>query len=376
MKRILIIYATAGTGHKKAAYALKAAFDRMSGSKADIIDCLDYTNAFFRWTYPRIYIFMVNRIPFLWGLSYYLMDNKILYRLASWIRHITNWFNARALAKFLVKEKYDCIITTHFMPPDVITMLGKNKVPAPLISVITDFRSHTFWIADGVDMYVVGQDETRKDLVSKYNIPQEKIKVLGIPIDPIFSEHKDKEALSRKLGIDSSLFTALVGSGGFGVGPIVELVKSFKGVSIPIQLIVVCGKNEELLNSVKRVINDLKVPVKAYGYINNMDEFMEVADIIITKTGGMMSSESLAKRLPIVGIAPIPGQETRNFNILVKSSLAIGAKNVKDVPKIVEKLYKDKNLRMNMIKKVESVRKPNAASDIARLALRIMEKTA
>ena len=373
-KRVLITYATAGTGHKKAAFAVKKAFDELGRDdiEVDIIDSLDYTSAFFKWTYPRIYIFLINRIPLVWGLAYYLLDNRAFYGLVSWIRHFTNWINSRPLARYLHRENYDLIISTHFLVPDVISMEGKKKIGAFLVNVITDYRLHSFWIAKGVDIYTGAHEKTREDLISRYGIHEDRIKVLGVPIDPVFSKTKGRDMLMTGLGIKKDLFTVLIGSGGFGVGPIVDLVKSFKGISIPMQLLVVCGTNDALRVSIDAL--DVGMPVKSFGFIENMDELMEVSDAIVTKTGGMMSSEALSKDLPIVAIASIPGQETRNFNILLQSGVALKAGAVNDVPGIIAKLYKDKALAGELKEKIKHVKKPAAAQDIAKAALEALGK--
>lgn len=369
-KRILLVYATAGTGHKKAALAIKKAFDGMkTDAEIDIIDSLDYTNASFKWSYPNYYIFMVNRIPGLWGFGYYSLDNKIFYSLVSWIRHLVNWINARALAKFMREGNYDVIVSTHFLATDIAFMEGKKRIPARIINVVTDYLPHSFWIAKGIDTYVVAHEKTKSVLMAKYAIPQDKIKVLGIPIDPVFAVTKDKKAIKAARDITEGLFTVLVGSGGFGVGPIVELVKAFKGTDIPMQLLVVCGKNESLAVDIKALAKDMKIRVKVYGYVDYMDELMEAADIIVTKTGGMMSSEALAKDLPIVGIAPIPGQETRNYNILSESGVVLGKGDIESVPGLVEKLYKEGALREEMIARIRRIKNPDAANNIARLAI-------
>jgi len=369
-KRILIIYTTAGAGHKKAAFAIKRAFDEIaSGAEVDIIDSLDYTNKFFKISYPGSYILMVTRIPVIWGYAYYILDNRIVYALLSWIRHITNWINTRPLARFLREKDYDVIITTHFLPPDVISMEGKSKIRGRLINVVTDYRLHSFWVSDATDLYVVAHEKTKSDLRLKYNIPDKKIKICGIPIDPVFSKTKGRERLRGALGIEKTLFTVLIGSGGFGVGPISELVKSFKGISIPVQLLVVCGKNRALLDEIEGLKGSLGVPVKAYGFIDNMDELMEASDVIVTKTGGLMSSEALSKDLPMIGLAPIPGQESRNFNILKESGVVIGADSVKDAPSIVKRIYEDKDFKTGLHKKIASVKRPDAALEIAKLAI-------
>ncbi|MFH1752753.1 MAG: glycosyltransferase [Candidatus Omnitrophota bacterium] len=371
-KKVLIVYSTAGAGHKKAAFAIMKAFEQMRpDAQIDIIDALDYTSAFFKWTYPRIYIFMVSRIPLFWGISYYILDNKFFYSLVSWIRHLTNRFHARALERFMSEGRYDVIISTHFLPTDVISMAGKKKIPSRLINVVTDYRMHTFWYARATDFYIVAHELTKRELINKYRVPEEKIKIFGIPIDPIFSKVKDRDKIRADLGIEKDRFTVLIGSGGFGVGPIVELVESFKGISIPVQLLVVCGKNEPLCMAVGNLQSEVGVPIAAYGFVENMDELMGASDIIITKTGALMSSEALAKGLPIIGIAPIPGQETRNFRILFKIGVALKGDNVREIPMTVKNLFNNKESIADIKRKIEAAKKPDAAFAIARFSMEV-----
>jgi processive 1,2-diacylglycerol beta-glucosyltransferase len=369
-KRILVSYATAGAGHKKAALAIKKALDAAGGdAEVTIIDSLDYMTAFFRWTYPRIYIFLVNRIPRIWGVCYYMLDNKVFYGLVSWIRHLTNWLHSRRLESYLAGEDFDVIVSTHFLLNDVVSMAGKKRIGSYLINVMTDFRPHSFWYASGADMYVVAHESAKRDLMKRCGVAGERIQVLGIPIDTVFSERKDRARLGKALGIDGSVFTVLVGSGGFGVGPIAEIIRSFKGISVPVQLLVVCGKNNPLCMLVTEMSEDIGIPVKAYGFIDNMDELMEASDVIVTKTGGMMSSEALSKGLPIVAIAPIPGQETKNFEVLSEIGVAIEGREAGDIPRIIEKLYNDPAGMKRIKDRIESVKRPDAARDIARHAL-------
>lgn len=369
-KKILIVYSTAGAGHKKAAFAIKKAFDEMgAGQNVDIVDALDHTSRFFKWTYPRIYIFMVNRIPYFWGIGYYLLDNRFVYSATSWIRHATNWINARPLARYLRQKDYDVIISTHFLPTDIISMEGKDKTRARLINVVTDFRMHSFWYASATDVYVVAHKLAREELVSRYRVSEEKIKVLGIPIDTVFSRSKGREELIDRLGLEKDLFTVLVGSGGFGVGPIAELVQAFNGIDIPMQLVIICGKNKPLLSTITNMKDTMSIPLKAFGFVDNMDEFMAASDIMISKTGGLMSSEALSKSLPIIGIAPIPGQETRNFDILKKSCAIIDGRDIAKIPKIVTNLYKNEDMMKTLKENIEAIKRPEAAKDIAELAL-------
>ena len=372
-KKVLIIHATAGSGHTKSAQAIYNAINEVNHNlEVKIINSLDYTNTFFKFSYPRVYMFLVNRIPLIWGFFYYILDSRFFYPLLCWIRHIYNWLVAQPLVRFLEEYQPDIIINTHFLAPDVISMAGKKRISGRMMSVITDYRLHSFWIARGVDEYLVTYEDTKKDLV-KRGIPKEKIKVFGMPIDPVFLKEINKDEIKRKLGI-RNLFTVLVGSGGFGVGPMHKLIEELVGVDIPIQLLVVCGKNKELFKDVSEMSKKADFPVKAFGFVDNMHELMEVSDLIVTKSGGIVCAEALAKNLPIVGIFPIPGQESRNLRVMLEKGVAMELDRPQDAKNLLTNLFKDKDKLEKIRKNVALIRKPRAAMDIADFALTTLEK--
>ena len=364
MKKILIVYATAGAGHKKAAEAVKNAFDS-AHPDADIklIDSLDYAPKIFRFSYPRAYLFLVNNFPNAWGFFYYLLDHPFVYKLVHPFRRITNWLNSRPLVAYLLKEKPDVIISTHFFASEVISHLRlRRKLSSRLITCITDFRSHAFWVAKGVNKFTVASEDAKKDLVDR-GMPESDIEVLGIPIDPIFN----KELNVKK----SKLFTILLVSGGFGVGPIKKLVNIIDKLGLPVRLLVVCGKNKKLCGQIRSGKGAYKIELEVYGFVDNMHELMELSDLIITKSGGMTASEALAKRLPMIIVAPIPGQEKRNSRFLVSRDAAIELGWTGEARKVVKELFNNRDKLRRMQEDIDKVRKPNSAGDIVEAAWKI-----
>ena len=374
-KKILIIHATAGAGHTKAAQAIQRAFGEFeNGLEVKIINSLDYTTPFFRLTYPKIYVFLVNRIPLVWGLFYYLLDNAFFYALVSWIRHLNNWIASQGLVKFLKEYRPDVIIATHFLAPDVISMMGKDKLKARLITVVTDYRLHSFWLAKGVDDYIVAYDETKRDLI-KRGVAADKIHILGNPIDSVFSEKLDKEEIRKRFHLDGRRFTVLVGCGGYGIGPVEKLIAAINGTNVPLELLVVCGKNEELYSKVQNLAKSMNFYLVNFGFVDNMHELMEVSDLLVTKPGGIVCAEALAKGLPIIGIFPIPGQERRNLDTLVRRGAAARLRNTDDIRNIIEKFYRHKDSLQRMKERIASIKRPQAALDIAKLAAELVKKS-
>ncbi|MBU0895117.1 MAG: glycosyltransferase [Candidatus Omnitrophica bacterium] len=371
MRKILIAYATAGIGHKKAAQAVKAALDEMAPADTEVrlIDALDYTGPFFKWLYLQMYLFMVNKTPTFWGLSYYFTDNPLVNILVSKLRRLNNWFNSKKLREYLLEWKPDAIISTHFFASEVIGDMKKQGIlRSRLITVITDYGSHSWWIADKTDAYVVACEDTKGDLI-KWGVEEPRIKVLGIPVEPIFSKPLDGQAILDKTGMKDDRLTALVIGGGFGVGPIEAIVKIIDSISRPMQIIAICGHNEELVKRLEALKLNFKDKMVVFGFVNNVYEYMEIADLLISKSGGITVSESLAKELPMVVIAPIIGQETRNSSFLVSHGAAIKVDKIDDLREALEKLTSHPERLVSMRSEIQKIKKPASCYDVAKLAL-------
>ena len=371
-RKILIIYATAGIGHKKASLAIKAAFDEIApgNAEATLIDSLDYTTRFFKWVYLEFYLVMVNKLSSIWGFLYYLTDNKYADAFIMYLRWFNNWIYAKKLREYLIETDPDVIISTHFFASEVIADMKKNgKLASRLVTVVTDYRLHSWWVADHTDIYVVGSEDARQDLL-QWSTPESKIKVLGIPVEPVFSRQADRLKTAQKLGLDKDKFTVLVVGGGFGVGPIEDIVKAM--VCYPnIQIVVICGHNEKLIERVKKINVEAGGCVKPVGFVDNVYDFMTASDVLISKAGGITVSESLAKELPMIVIAPIPGQETRNSAFLMTHNAAVRVDTATEVRQAIEDLMAHPEKLERIKESIRSIRRPNASYDIAKLALEL-----
>ena len=369
-KKILIVYATAGIGHKKAAMAVKEAYDEMKLPDVEVtlIDALDYTSDFFRWSYLQVYLLMVNRLPTIWGLSYYLTDIPLVNIFVSILRRLNNSANSRKLVNYILDKKPDVIISTHFFGSEVIADLKQRSlVLSKLITIVTDYRPHAWWMADGTDMYIVASEDTRRDL-EKRKVDPAKIKVMGIPIEPAFSKTLDRQKIFKETALRDDLFTILVIGGGFGVGPIEGIVKVIARIDKNLQTVVVCGHNEELGRKIQSLKDGYKLNMKVLGFIDNVYEYMDISDILISKSGGITVSESLAKEIPLVVISPILGQETGNCAFLVRNNAAVKVKRLEDLKEALEGLISDPAKLDRMKDAIRSVKKPYAAMDVAKFA--------
>lgn len=372
MKKILIIYATAGVGHAKAAFAVKKAFDEVAlqDVRVVLIDSLTYMTSYFRKSYLSYYLLMITRLSNIWGFFYFVTNNYFVYQVVKFARRYMNWLHSRAFVRYLKNFDADVIISTHFLANEVISNLkSKGLLRAKLITVITDYRLHSFWVAPNIDCYVVGSEEAKADL-RKFHVKPGRVHVFGIPVEPVFGRPSDRQELLRTFGLEADRSTILVVGGGFGIGPIEQIVKILDAAGGErLQSLVICGYNEALRRRIDAMRHDLGMPVKAYGFVNNMHEFMTVSDFLISKSGGLTATEALVKDLPLVIIAPIPGQESRNSDFLVAHGAAVKVKRVGRIRGLIESFIADPGELARMKDAIKKVARPRSAFDIVDLAL-------
>lgn len=369
MTKILILYVEAGHGHRKVAEAIEKELKSQAPSILDvqIFDALDKTNLFFRYFYPRTYYQFVIWVPWLWGLFYFLTNHPLIYFLIAPLRSLWNRLQSSALREHLKKERFDFILFTHFFPAEVCaTAKRKGEINSKLITVVTDIIPHAVWQNPGTDHYWTMAEESLETLI-KRGIPREQIFPNGIPVSDKFLSEHDRGALQNRLGLNRSRLTLLFTSGSFGIGPTEAVIDSFSDLRDQIQVIVVCGRNQVLLETLKH--RSFPFPVLRLGFIENMHEIMTVADLLIAKPGGATMCESLVKKLPMIILAPIPGQESENAKWLIRHEAAFSIKKPSDIKNLISQILTHPDLLEKTRKLIEKIVKPKAASDLAHFIL-------
>lgn len=366
--KFLIVYATAGAGHKKAAESIyESLLEKVDKKDIQIIDSLDYTNRFFKWLYSKKYLTLINYMPHIWGFFYFLFNRWFIYKLLWLPRRLTNAINARRFENFICSQKPEIAITTHFMANEIISSMKQRcKLNCRLFTCVTDYRIHSFWIADGVDGYFVAAGRTKNDLLRR-GVASDKIYVTGVPISSKFSYTLDRQKTQVKLGLRIGIFTVLVIGGGFGVGPLDKLVLKIGALPVAVQLLVVCGFNEKLYEDVEKTVAKYNIKAKIFKFVDNVHELMCASDVLVTKSGGLTSAEAMAKGLPTIFISPIPGQEKRNSKVLKSAGAAFIAKGPQDAAERIEKIFRNPAVLNNMRAAIKNVAKPEAAKDIIKI---------
>ncbi len=357
--KIIISYVSAGIGHRRAAEAIYNYFkENCPAHDLKIIDALQKTNFIFRNLYSYGYLFLVNHALWLWHFSFWLTSIKSLRPASIVFNSFLNRLNAKNFFDFLIQENPDVVISTHFLPSEIVIYLKKIRaLNTRLVTVVTDFGIHPFWVLNNTDMYVVASSFTKEQLMLQ-GVAKSIIKDLGIPIDSKFSKHYERNILSKKLGIEPDKFTILVSTGSSGIGQVEKIVDSlYKEV----QILAVCAQNRILY---ERLTKRNYPKVKTFGFIENMQELMAVSDIIITKPGGLTISESLAMGLLPIFITAIPGQESENARILTRNSIGINVKDVASIKDIVLD-FRDHPDKLESIKeRINKLKRPFAVKGL------------
>jgi processive 1,2-diacylglycerol beta-glucosyltransferase len=365
IKRVLVLSASVGAGHVRAAQAVERAF-RESKAVDEVrhIDTLDYTNKLFRKLYSQVYIDLVNKAPDVLGWLYDSLDKPWRHERR---RLALDRLNTVPFVKMLKEYQPDIAVCTHFLPAEIISWLkAKRKLNTPQAIVVTDFDVHAMWLCRHYEQYFVALDETRVHM-AELGVPAEKIAVTGIPIDPVFAEPKDKREMRARHGLRPDEPTLLISAGGFGVGPIEHLMVSLMKLQHPAQVVAICGRSAELKERVERVVakaDGSRVAVKVVGFTTEMDEYMTAADMVVGKPGGLTTSEALAKGLVFVIVNPIPGQEERNADHLLEEGAAIRCNNLPVLAYKIDRLLDDPARFREMQSAARRLGKPNAARDI------------
>jgi processive 1,2-diacylglycerol beta-glucosyltransferase len=366
-KRVLILSASVGSGHVKAADALA----RVMRGRSDVEevlsdDSLDHTNVLHKQFYSTLYKKLSSMLPEFLGWWYETSDDP-------WVadkgRLLIDLPQALPLINLVREFKPDVILCTHFMPAGVISWLIANgKLDARLGVVITDFHFHAFWITRAFNWYFVAQEDDKIHMEA-LGLPADRIEVTGIPVEPEFGAPVDANAVLERHGLQPGRPTLLVAGGALGMSPATAVVRQLLQLDRDFQAIIVCGKNEEMLNEIVDLLKDRPADFRVFGYTKEMSDFMSVASILLSKPGGMTTAEAVACGLPMMILDPIGGQEERNADVLLEAGAAVKCTEVTLVAHKLRRLLDDPERLRQMSRNARSLGHPNAAAEISRIVL-------
>jgi processive 1,2-diacylglycerol beta-glucosyltransferase len=372
--RVLVLSASVGAGHLRAAQAVELALrERLPSATVRNLDVLELTNSAFRRVYGKAYLDLVNKAPHVLGYFYDLLDrprrpNSVQDKLRLAVQRL----NLRKFIRFLEAEPWDLILNTHFLPAEIVASLRRQgRLSTPQVTVTTDFETHRLWVHEPCDHYFTATEEGARYLQS-WGVAAADVSVTGIPIHPVFSRPKGRAECRARHGLGDDRPVVLQLAGGFGVGPVARIYQALLSLERPLELAVVAGRNE----AVRAELQALPVPPRhrthVLGFTDQIDELMAAADLVVSKPGGLTTSEVLARGAVLAVVNPIPGQESRNSDFLLESGAAIKANNLATLAYKVAALLDDPARLSQLRAGVARVARPRAAFDVVERSLKLL----
>ncbi len=389
--RVLITTVTAGAGHLAAAAAMEEAWRACRpGDTVQQVDLVKFFSPLHRKIVSDGYVTLVEHAPELWGMMFAKTDSPKLAKIMNrWKRLIPSQSRGKFI-RYVKGFEPDVVLCTHYLPLEILGILRtdekkkreaesrkRGKKPAGgggwvdpfVVSIVTDFEAHALWMDSCADLYCVAAEETKARLVAR-GAEAGRVLASGIPISGRFAKAVDADAVRRRYGLRDDLPVVLVLSGGFGMGPVEKILQELDKVEHELQALVVTGKNQTLRREI--AAQDRRHPTHVIGFSTNMHELMAVADLLITKPGGLTSSEALAIGKPLMIVNPIPGQEAANSDFLLEHGAAAKVNRVEDLPYRIDQLFGSKKLS-ELAKAAAGLGRPEAAMEICEEVVRRAE---
>jgi processive 1,2-diacylglycerol beta-glucosyltransferase len=323
--RVLVLSASVGAGHLRAAQAVELALRQLvPDAEVRNVDVLTLTNVAFRKVYGQAYLDLVNKAPHVLGYFYDMLDKPRRARSSrDRLRLAVEKLNLAKFCDLIECDHWDVVVNTHFLPAEIIASMRRDgKLSLPQVTITTDFETHRLWVNQPTECYTTATEEGAAYL-AHWGVPPEHTRVTGIPIHPVFAEPKDRGECLRRHGLAADRPVVLQLAGGFGVGPIEQLYRGILSIDLPLQVVVVAGKNAKAKEQLEAVEVPRRHRAKVMGFTTEIDELMAAADVVVSKPGGLTTSEVLARGAAMLIVNPIPGQESRNSDYLLENGAAV-----------------------------------------------------
>lgn len=367
--KALILTISAGQGHNKTARAI-GDYLKSIGVDTEIVDTYKYFNTALSNLVEKGYLLSTKFTPKVYGNMYTFVEQRDHSDKIN-IVDMAGKIIARQFYKFIAGKNPDVIVATHIFAANLVSKFKeKKKTNAVTFGVLTDFTVHPFWETANLDYYVTPSALLNNQMIKK-GIPEERILPFGIPIEMKFTNSVNKAEARKILGFENKK-TAFVMTGSMGYGDVIKYVKELDDLEYDFQIVTVCGSNVHLKNQIDRL--HTKKKIYNFGFVDNVETIMDASDLIISKPGGLTTSEALAKKLPMILIDPIPGQEDRNYEFLINNGLAIGVSETFTVGEALYQLLASENRAECMKKMAEEIGKPDAGKRLGDFIVEIVNK--
>lgn len=373
MKKIMIFYGSYGGGHLSAARAIKEYIENnYKNIEIQMIDCVEYINKFVNKITTKAYSDLAKKAPWAWGYVYKKSEKGVMAKVST----DSNKLMSIKLNKLLQEFNPDYVISTHPFSSQMCAYLKKkNKCNFTLVTVTTDYAQHDQWLLyhEEVDYFFVAHDGMKQALVNK-GIEENKIYATGIPLSNRFLQHYNKSEILNEFGlINDKKIVLFFGGGKMGLGKsrTIEILKTLAENFKDLQIIAISGKNKEMNEHFYEIVKQFsrEDSIKVLEYTNKVPELMSISDVVITKPGGLTTTESLASGLPIIIINPIPGQEEENAEFLENKNVAIWIRKKDNVEEKLKEIFSNSEKMQEMKINARLLAKKNSTENICKIIL-------
>ena len=358
--KALILSVKAGYGHHSTGQAVIAALEKR-GFECILLDTFEYVNVHLANSISDGYLFSTKHLPKTYKKTYEQFNRHTEKYDKRSLVSIFSKLVSHKLKAFFEDYTPDLVIGTHSYACLLVTyLLEEHIINCPTFGIVTDFTVHPFWESTEIDYYVT-PDALLNRQMAKKGIPEEKILPFGIPIKDKFSKKIPKNTARDMLKIPD-ITTILIMMGSMGYGNIISTLKLIDAIEERFQILCVCGSNTKAKKEIDAI--SWKKPLYSFGFVDNVDVMMDASDLIITKPGGLTTSELLAKGLPAIITDPIPGQEKRNTEFLVNNGAAVMVTETFPIDEALYELFKYP-WRLDMLESaVSHLGKPHATEEL------------
>ena len=373
MKKIMIFYGSYGGGHLSAARSIREYLENnYNNAEIQMVDCMEYISKTINKVTTKAYSEFAKLAPWAWGHIYKKSEKGIIAKIST----DSNKLMAYKLNKLLQEFSPDYVISTHPFSSQMCAYLKKkNKAGFTLATVMTDYAPHDQWLLypEEVDYFFVAHNGMRDALIGK-GISKSKVYATGIPLSNKFLEHYNKKDILEEFGLKQGKKRILFFAGGeYGLGKskTFEILKTFAENFPNLQIIAIAGRNKDMKEKFDKLVDDTSrhETIKILEYTNKVAELMSISDLVVTKPGGLTTTESLASGLPIIVINPIPCQEEENAEFLEQNGVAIWLKKEDNVKEVLENIFDNPDKMLDMKVKARLLAKKNSTQDICKIIL-------
>jgi len=369
-RRFLLMHVTTSSGHHHASRAIAHTVARLDATAhLTSIDAFQFISPAVRWAMSRTYHSLIRHYPDVWE---YLYDNPSVHRRVRNLRALLHRYQAGKFRQLLDEVKPDVVVCTQAFPCGMVADYKRHHgLTVPLVGILTDHAPHLYWFHDEVDVFVVPSEQVRRRFLQR-GVGEGRLKVLGIPLELKFLEPTDAQAVARQFELDLRRPIILIMGGGSGLGPLRLVIEHLDALPHPCQFVVLTGTNRALHRWICR--QRFQHRILALEYTDAVPSLMGVATLLISKPGGLTTSEALAKQLPLVIVNPIPGQEAYNARFLLSQGAAVQAGSPTMVRQTVRDLLDTPERLEALRRRIAELARPNASLDIVALLFALADR--